>query len=69
MNQSKLILTFLAGAAAGAAIAYLVTSDRAGDLIKEIKDMAMKVKDNIVDTMNKATEGNREAEEDVHMGV
>jgi hypothetical protein len=69
MNQSRLILTFLAGAAAGAAIAYLVTSDRAGDIIEEIKDMAMKVKDNIVDTMSKASEGNKETEEDLHMGV
>jgi hypothetical protein len=69
MNQSRLILTFLAGAAAGAAIAYLVTSDRAGDLIEEIKDMAMKVKDNIVDTMNMASEGSKESNEDVHMGV
>lgn len=69
MNQSRLILTFLAGAAAGAAIAYLVTSDRAGDLVEEIKDMAMKMKDTIVDTMSMASDSSKEANEDVHMGV
>lgn len=69
MNQSRLILTFLAGAAAGAAIAYLVTSDRASDLIEEIKDMAIKMKDNLVDKMNMTAEAGHEPSEDAHMGI
>jgi gas vesicle protein len=54
-NQSRMILTFLAGAAAGVAIAYLATSDRGEEIIDELRSMAKKVKDNIADRMGADT--------------
>ena len=51
-----MVLSFLAGAAAGVAIAYLITSDRGEEIIDEIKTMAGKLKENISSRMNAAME-------------
>ena len=53
-NQSKLILAFIAGAAAGAAVAYLVTSDKGEEIMNEIKGLAGKIRENVAERMNKA---------------
>jgi len=69
-NQSRLILAFIAGAAAGAAVAYLVTSDKGEEIIGEIKNLASKIRDNVNERMNKPdakTAEEMEAEE--MMGV
>ena len=52
-NQSKLILAFIAGAAAGAAVAYLVSSDKGEDILSEIRGLAGKIRNNVNDRMNK----------------
>ena len=70
-NQSKLILAFIAGAAAGAAVAYLVTSDKGEEIIDEIRNLAGKIKDNVTDRMTK-TSAEKTADEhqsDEFMGV
>jgi hypothetical protein len=54
-NQSRLILAFIAGAAAGAAVAYLVTSDKGEEIIGEIRNLANKVKDNVSERMAKSS--------------
>ena len=53
-NQSRLILAFIAGAAAGAAVAYLVTSDKGEEIIGEIRNLAGKIRDNVSERMAKA---------------
>ena len=60
-NQSKLILAFIAGAAAGAAVAYLVTSDKGEEIMGEIRGLAGKIRENVADRMNKA--GNKQGDE------
>lgn len=52
-NQSRLILAFIAGAAAGAAVAYLVTSDKGEEIIDEIRNLASKIRENVNDRMAK----------------
>jgi len=64
-NQSKLILAFIAGAAAGAAVAYLVTSDKGEEIIDEIRNLAGKLKDNVAERMTKST---AEKAADEHQG-
>jgi hypothetical protein len=69
-NQSRLILAFIAGAAAGAAVAYLVTSDKGEEMLGEIRNLAGKIKTNVSDRVKQAT-GNQapEAEGEDFMGV
>ena len=57
-NQSKLILAFVAGAAAGAAVAYLVVSEKGEDIITEIRNLAGKIRDNVSERMAKSKQGN-----------
>jgi len=64
-NQSKLILAFIAGAAAGAAVAYLVTSDKGEEIIDEIRKLAAKIKDNVSERMAKPS---GEKHSDEHQG-
>ncbi len=56
-NQSKLILAFIAGAAAGAAVAYLVVSDKGEDIIAEIRNLAGKIRENVSERVTKASAG------------
>lgn len=46
-KKSNLLLSFLIGAAAGAAIAYLLTSGKGEEIEKEIKETAVKIKDEL----------------------
>ncbi len=70
-NQSKLILAFIAGAAAGAAVAYLVTSDKGEEIIDEIRSLAGKIRENVNDRMTKSTPENatEEHQGEEFMGV
>ena len=42
-----MLLTFLVGAAAGAAIAYFLTSDKKEEMVADFKEKANKLKDEI----------------------
>jgi hypothetical protein len=69
-NQSKLILAFIAGAAAGAAVAYLVTSDKGEEIIGEIRNLAGKIRENVSERMAKPGQKETpEAETEAFMGV
>lgn len=63
-SQSKMILSFLAGAAAGVAVAYLVSSDRGEEIVDEIKGMANRLKDTLASRM-----GSMQADADAAAGV
>jgi len=69
-NQSRLILAFIAGAAAGAAVAYLVTSDKGEEIIGEIRNLAGKIRENVSDRMAKnGAKETPETEGEEFMGV
>ena len=69
-NQSRLILAFIAGAAAGAAVAYLVTSDKGEEIMGEIRNLASKIRENVNDRMSKSgPKETPEAESGEFMGV
>jgi len=69
-NQSRLILAFIAGAAAGAAVAYLVTSDKGEEIIGEIRNLAGKIRENVNERMAKSGgKETPEAEGEEFMGV
>jgi hypothetical protein len=70
-NQSKLILAFVAGAAAGAAVAYIVTSDKGEEIMGEIRGLAGKIRENVADRMHKAsaTKHTEETQGEEFMGV
>ena len=46
-NNSKTILTFLLGAAAGVAIGYFLASDNKEEIINDLSSTAKRVKENI----------------------
>jgi len=52
-DNSKTILTFLLGAAAGAAIGFYLASDNKEELISNVKDAAKKVKENFDEEFEK----------------
>lgn len=52
-ENTKTILGVAIGAAVGAAIAYLVVSDRKEEWIRSTAQLAERVKDNLVDTYDK----------------
>ncbi len=56
-DQSKFIAGLLLGAAAGAALAYLLTSDKGKEIVEEIKTAAAEAGDEV-----KAAAGKIEAE-------
>jgi hypothetical protein len=69
-NQSRLILAFIAGAAAGAAVAYLVTSDKGEEIIGEIRNLAGKIRDNVAERRGKSgSKSGMETEGEEFMGV
>ena len=52
-DNSKTILTFLLGAAAGAAIGFYLASDNKEEIISNVKDAAKKVKENFDEEFEK----------------
>lgn len=53
MNTSKLLLTVLLGAAAGAVLGYYLASDDKEQLLEDWKKMAGKVKDELENEIEK----------------
>jgi len=53
-NQSRLILAFVAGAAAGAAVAYIVASDKGENIMADIRNLAGKVRENVNERMKRS---------------
>ena len=51
-DKSKMLVTFIAGAAVGAAIGYLLASGKKDEWVKEFKDLAGKIKDDIKGKMD-----------------
>lgn len=46
-NKSRMMLGFIIGAAVGAAIGYLLASDKKEEILSDIKDTAGKLKDEV----------------------
>ena len=46
-SNSKFLLTLLAGVAAGVAIGYYLASDNKEEIIEDLKNTAMKIKDGL----------------------
>jgi uncharacterized protein YjbJ (UPF0337 family) len=55
-KKSPMFLAFLIGAAAGAAVAYLITSGKAEELSEDLKETAGKVKDELDKQLEKGKE-------------
>ncbi|MGV3765422.1 MAG: YtxH domain-containing protein [Chitinophagaceae bacterium] len=52
-SNSKLLVGFILGAAAGAALGVFLTSDKGKELIADLKDAAGKFSDEVKETINK----------------
>jgi gas vesicle protein len=46
-NKSRMMVGFIIGAAVGAAIGYLLASDKKDEVLHDIKDAASKIKDEL----------------------
>lgn len=46
-NKSNMMFGFIIGAAVGAAIGYLLASDKKDEVVQDIKDAASKIKDEL----------------------
>lgn len=55
-RKSGLILSFIVGAAVGAAIGYLIASGKSEELLADVKEAANKVKDEFDKQMGKGKE-------------
>jgi gas vesicle protein len=53
MSNTKLLLGFVVGAAAGAAVALLLTSDKGKEILDRIKETASDLEDEFKDAMDK----------------
>jgi hypothetical protein len=56
-NQARTIIAFVAGAAVGAAVTYLLTSDKGGDAVDEFRRMANKLKEELNEKLGKRRPG------------
>jgi gas vesicle protein len=65
-DQTKTAIAFIAGAAIGAAVTYLLTSDKGEELADDFKDLARKVKDNIAEQFSNI-QTRKEAREEAQM--
>jgi hypothetical protein len=54
IDKSKLALAFILGAAAGVAIAYILTTEQGEKTIQDVKDAAGKLQDEAGDKLNKS---------------
>ena len=52
-NGSKLLLAFLAGAAVGVAVGYLLNSEKKDEIIDDLKQSATKIKDDLKEGIEK----------------
>jgi gas vesicle protein len=52
-NGSKLLFAFLAGAAIGAAVGYFLNSDKKDELLEDLKESALKIKDDLQEGIEK----------------
>lgn len=53
-DKSKLALAFVLGAAAGAAIAYFLTTEQGEKTVEDLKEAATKFKDNLDEKLEKS---------------
>jgi gas vesicle protein len=56
-NQSRIVLAFIAGAAVGAAVTYLLTSEKGADAVEEFRRMADKLKNDLSEKLGKRKPG------------
>jgi hypothetical protein len=56
-NQTRTVLAFIAGAAVGAAVTYLLTSEKGGDAVEEFRQMADKLKNDLSEKLGKRRPG------------
>lgn len=52
-NNSKILLALLAGVAVGVAIGYFLNSDKKEELVKDLKEGASKIKNDLTDQFEK----------------
>lgn len=62
-NQTRTILAFMAGAAAGAVVTYLLTSGKGADAVEEFRRMADKLRGDLAGKMGKRAPGTGPAPE------
>ena len=52
-NGSKLLFAFLAGAAIGASVGYFLNSDKKDELLEDLKESALRIKDDLQEGIEK----------------
>lgn len=62
-NNTKFIAGILIGAAAGAAVAYLLTSDKGKDILSSVKEYAEKATDEVSNLFAKGKDAMAEAKD------
>lgn len=62
-NNTKFIAGILIGAAAGAAVAYLLTSDKGKDILSSVKEYAEKATDEVSNLFAKGKDAMNEAKD------
>ncbi len=65
MSNSKLLLGFILGAAAGAAVGVLLTSDKGKELLSKIKESASEFEDEIKTAVGKGQQMAEDLEEKI----
>ena len=70
-DKSKLLVTFIAGAAVGAAIGYLLASGKKDEWLNDFKEVAGKIKDDIKSKMSDGKEALNDLDNQINdmMGV
>lgn len=68
-GESKLVLGLLIGAAVGAAVAYLATTDKKDQIMDELGKLADKVKEGYQHAVSKYQEGKCEAKKEISEAV
>jgi hypothetical protein len=68
-NRNSAIIAFLAGAAAGAIVTYIICSNQGEEVVDNFKDLAQKVRDNIAEQLSNLQGKKSTTEQDDMMGV